>query len=58
MKRFFRLVRYDAPYWFQSVTGVVLLAVVVLGVMSLARLAGRGAKGAVDAVRSNDPQRR
>jgi len=28
MKRFFRLVRYDAPYWFQSLAGVLLLAVV------------------------------
>jgi ATP-binding cassette, subfamily B, bacterial MsbA len=28
MTRFFRLVRYDAPYWFQSLVGVLLLAVV------------------------------
>src|SRR6202795_2881716 len=30
MNRFFRLVSYVAPYWFQSLVGVVLLAAVGL----------------------------
>ena len=37
MKRFFRLALYAAPYWFQSLLGVVLLAVV--GMLEALRLA-------------------
>jgi ATP-binding cassette, subfamily B, bacterial MsbA len=37
MKRFFRLVRYDAPYWLQSVLGVLLLAMV--GILDPLRMA-------------------
>jgi ATP-binding cassette, subfamily B, bacterial MsbA len=37
MKRFFRLVRYDAPYWLQSVLGVLLLAMV--GILDPLRIA-------------------
>jgi len=37
MRQFLRLLRYDAPYWFQSLVGVVLLAAV--GLLEALRLA-------------------